>query len=135
MVTNIVRQFWQTCATGEYQHLRPMLADDLKVIWPTSHEYYQGPDAFIAVNEAFGPNWCYQILTLEQVDAQQAISVVHVSKAGWPDSFYATSVFQFVELRIQTMTTYWAFQDKQPEWRIGLSEVYDPKADFLETSE
>ncbi|ENM5923953.1 hypothetical protein DX881_003968, partial [Vibrio mimicus] len=87
-------------------------------------EFYESRDDFITVNEAFGKDWTFDILSLEETMSDKVISVVYVSSPSCSDSFYATSIFSFVSGAITNMETYWAFQDKQPEWRRNLSKVY-----------
>lgn len=100
------------------------LNETLSVVWPTSRECYESQNDFIVVNEAFGKDWTFEILLLEETTSDKVVSAVHVSSPSCPDSFYATSIFSFASGVITNMETYWAFQDKQPEWRINFSKVY-----------
>ncbi|EGR0541741.1 hypothetical protein E8A66_09715 [Vibrio cholerae] len=120
----IVKELWTKFSQGNYVGCEALLHENLKVLWPTSREIYEGRDDFITVNEAFGKDWTFDILSLEETMSDKVISVVHVSSPSCPDSFYATSIFSFASGVITNMETYWAFQDKQPEWRRTLSKVY-----------
>ncbi|MDV2348168.1 hypothetical protein Q5N41_19130, partial [Vibrio cholerae] len=122
--TEIVKELWTKFSQGNYVDCEVLLHENLKVLWPTSREFYEGRDDFITVNEAFGKDWTFDILSLEETMSDKVISVVHVSSSSCSDSFYATSIFSFVSGVITNMETYWAFQDKQPEWRRNLSKVY-----------
>ncbi|EOX3427607.1 hypothetical protein ACPFUT_003530 [Vibrio cholerae] len=122
--TEIVKELWTKFSQGNYVGCEALLHENLKVSWPTSREFYESRDDFITVNEAFGQDWTFDILSLEETMNDKVISVVHVYSPSCPDSFYATSIFSFASGVITNMETYWAFQDKQPEWRKNLSKVY-----------
>ncbi|MCF7484243.1 hypothetical protein L3V31_21385 [Vibrio sp. J1-1] len=120
----IVKSLWSKFSSGDYEGTRSLFSDNLKVIWPTSREYYESVEEFIAVNEVFGKDWTFEVKHAESTDSDKVISVVYVTSPSWPNSFYATSVFTFSSNQIDTMETYWAFEDGQPEWRKNLSKVY-----------
>nr|WP_086938003.1 hypothetical protein [Thaumasiovibrio occultus] len=119
-----VNQLWTLFSDAQYEEAKGLFAPNVRVTWPTSREYYETVDAFIAVNEVFGEHWTFEIVALEETLSGKVMSVVYVTKPGWPDSFYATSIFTFAENVIVSMDTFWAFEDKQPEWRKELSKVY-----------
>ncbi|WP_045620646.1 nuclear transport factor 2 family protein [Vibrio vulnificus] len=120
----IVRNLCSKFSSGDYEGTRSLFSDKLKVIWPTSREYYESVDEFIAVNEVFGKDWTFEIKHVESTGSDKVISIVYVTSPSWPNNFYATSVFAFSSNQIETMETYWAFEDAQAEWRKDLSKVY-----------
>lgn len=122
--TEIVKELWARFSLGKYVDCEALLHENLRVVWPTSRECYESRNDFIVVNEAFGKDWTFEILSLEETTSDKVVSVVHVSSPSCPDSFYATSIFSFASGVITNMETYWAFQDKQPEWRRNFSKVY-----------
>ncbi|HDI3297901.1 TPA: hypothetical protein PME20_003616, partial [Vibrio cholerae] len=52
--TEIVKELWTKFSQGNYVDCEVLLHENLKVLWPTSREFYEGRDDFITVNEAFG---------------------------------------------------------------------------------
>ncbi|MGF1689427.1 hypothetical protein L4C36_22660 [Photobacterium japonica] len=119
-----VKHLWSIFSSGDYESSKSLFNEKLKVIWPTSREYYESIDEFIAVNEVFGKDWTFEVRYAESTDSNKVISIVYVTSPSCPNSFYATSIFTFVSDKIETMETYWAFEDSQPDWRKGLSKVY-----------
>lgn len=120
----IVKSLWSKFSSGDYEGAKPLFSNKLKVIWPTSREYYESVEEFIAVNEVFGKDWTFEVRHIESTDSNKVISIVYVVSPSCPNSFYATSVFTFTSNQIDKMETYWAFEDSQPEWRKELSKVY-----------
>lgn len=120
----LVKELWGRFSSGDYLSTKSLFSDKLSIIWPTSRERYESCDEFIAVNEVFGTSWTFEILSLEETTTGKVISITYVTSPKCLDSFYATSVFEFSNELITTIETYWAFQDKQPEWRKHLSKVY-----------
>ncbi|OLQ93110.1 hypothetical protein BIY22_01055 [Vibrio panuliri] len=120
----IVISLWDKFSTGDYEGSKFLFSKQLEVIWPTSREYYESVDEFIAVNEAFGKDWMFEVKHVESTDSDKVISIVYVTSPSCPNSFYATSIFTFTSSQISRMETYWAFEDVQPEWRKELSKVY-----------
>jgi hypothetical protein len=120
----IVRALWEKFSTGDYEGSKSMFSAQLEVIWPTSREYYESSDEFIAVNEVFGNDWMFEVKHVESTNSDKVISIVYVTSPSSSDSFYATSIFTFSSKLIRRMETYWAFEDSQPEWRKDLSKVY-----------
>lgn len=120
----IVRTLWQAFSRADYRSTESILHCNLNVLWPTSREFYDSREKFLAVNEAFGSNWDFAIEVIEETLSDRVISVVFVSSPDCNDRFFATSVFDFEDGMITNITTYWAFKDKQPEWRKTLSAVY-----------
>ncbi|KKD61787.1 hypothetical protein RN22_03990 [Grimontia sp. AD028] len=120
----IVKTLWSKFSSGDYEGSRPLFSEKLEIVWPTSREYYESVEEFIAVNEIFGKDWTFEIRHVENTGSEGVISIVYVTSPSWPNSFYATSVFTFSLHQIVRMETYWAFEDGQPEWRQGLSKVY-----------
>ncbi|MGF1768357.1 hypothetical protein L4D06_13385 [Enterovibrio makurazakiensis] len=121
---DVVRELWAKFSRGEYVQAKALLHENLRVVWPTSREYYETRDEYIAVNEVFGADWKFEVLSLEETTTNKVISVIYVSSPHCDDSFYATSILSLESGIITNMDTYWAFQDKQPEWRKQLSKVY-----------
>ncbi|MDD1793965.1 hypothetical protein LRP50_12560 [Enterovibrio sp. ZSDZ42] len=121
---DVVRELWAKFSRGEYVQAKALLHENLRVVWPTSREYYETRDEYIAVNEVFGADWKFEVLSLEETTTNKVISVTYVSSPHCDDSFYATSILSLENGIITNMDTYWAFQDKQPEWRKQLSKVY-----------
>lgn len=121
---DVVKELWAKFSRGEYAESTPLLHEKLTVTWPTSREYFETRDEFIAVNQAFGADWTFDVLSLEETTTHKVISVTHVSSPHCADSFYATSVINVENGIITHMDTYWAFQDKQPPWRKSLSKTY-----------
>lgn len=78
---------------GNYAGTKNLFDDKLSVRWPTSLEYYDSCDEFIAVNEAFGSGWSFKILSLEETKTEKIISITYVTNPEYNDSFYATSIF------------------------------------------
>ncbi|PKG37844.1 hypothetical protein [Psychromonas sp. Urea-02u-13] len=120
----IVNTLWETFSKADYRSTESILHCDLKVVWPTSREFYDSREMFIAVNEAFGDGWRFDVQVIEETLSDRVISVVFVSSPDCNDSFFATSIFDFENGVIINIETYWAFKDKQPEWRKALSTVY-----------
>ncbi|EOW9269400.1 hypothetical protein ACN26L_003926 [Vibrio cholerae] len=75
--TEIVKELWTKFSQGNYVGCEALLHENLKVLWPTSREYYEGRDDFITVNEAFGKDWTFDIRSLEETMSDKVISVVH----------------------------------------------------------
>ncbi|WP_047049563.1 nuclear transport factor 2 family protein [Vibrio mexicanus] len=119
-----VKTLWQQFSLGDYDSTKTLFSDDIKIVWPTSREHYQQLDTFLEVNELFGKDWTFEVLHLEETTSDKVISIIYTSSPSFKDSFYATSVFTFSSGLIQHMETFWAFQDRQPDWRKGISEVY-----------
>nr|WP_275667596.1 hypothetical protein [Photobacterium damselae] len=115
---------WSKFSSGDYQGSKSLFSDKLQVIWPTSREYYESVEEFIAVNEVFGKDWTFDVRHIESTDSNKVISIVYVASPSCPNIFYATSIFTFTSNKIDRMETYWAFEDSQPEWRKNLSKVY-----------
>lgn len=121
----MILELWTKFSSGNYADTRHLFDKNLKVTWPTSREYYENCDDFIAVNEVFGSGWSFTILSLEETITGKLISITYVTNPECNDKFYATSIFNFSNGLIAEMETYWAFQDKQPKWRKNLSKVYE----------
>ncbi|EJC7018407.1 hypothetical protein BBM20_17450 [Vibrio parahaemolyticus] len=120
----IIKCLWDKFSAGDYEGSKSLFSEQLEVIWPTSREYYESADEFIAVNEVFGKDWMFEVKHAESTGSDKVISIVYVTSPSFPDSFYATSIFTFASNQICRMETYWAFEDVQPEWRKDLSKVY-----------
>ena len=120
----IVKSLWQLFSSADYRKTESILHENLRVIWPTSRELFDSREKFISVNEAFGHGWSFEVQVIEESVTGKVISVVYVSNKDCDDSFFATSIFGFENHIIINIETYWAFKDKQPEWRKDLSVVY-----------
>lgn len=120
----VVKTLWEAFSKAEYRSTESILHSDLKVVWPTSRELYDSREKFIVVNEAFGDGWTFEIKVIEETLSNRVISVVFVYSPDCDDSFFATSVFDLDNGVIINIETYWAFKDKQPEWRKALSTIY-----------
>ena len=120
----IVKTLWEAFSKADYRSTESILHCDLKVVWPTSRELYDSREKFIAVNEVFGDGWSFEVQVIEETLSDRIISVVYVSSPDCEDSFFATSVCDFDNEVIINIETYWAFKDKQPEWRKTLSTAY-----------
>lgn len=121
---NTVKQLWHMFSKAEYREAESLLDKNLFVIWPTSREKYQSREQFILVNEAFGDGWAFDLLNIEETVSGKVNCVCYVHSPDCKDSFYASSIIEFQGNCISRIETYWAFQDKQSEWRKELSEVY-----------
>ena len=120
----VVKELWSKFSSGEYESSASLFVKKPKIVWPTSREYYDDIKKFIEVNELFGRDWTFEIKVLDAAESGRVISVIYTTSPSHEASFYATSIFEFSEGLIEKMETYWAFEDKQPEWRKGVSQVY-----------
>lgn len=121
---HVVARLWQALSQGDYDAAAPLLDPHLTVIWPTSRERYNSREEYLAVNQAFGPDWTFEVVYLAQTGDDTVVAITTVKSPSYEDSYYATNLVDLKGGVIAAIQTYWAVQDSQPQWREGLSHRY-----------
>lgn len=110
-----VRALWSAFQARDWPGARALLRDDLKAVWWTSGERFDGADAFIEVQARYPEGWMIRLIECERLEDGRVMSLVRVDHA--PNVFYATSFFRVDDGLIIGIDEYWATMEAPPAWR------------------
>ncbi|CAA9575235.1 MAG: hypothetical protein AVDCRST_MAG86-2184 [uncultured Truepera sp.] len=76
----IVKQFWQTMNTNDFEVVGLLLADDYTLEWPQSREIVRGRDNFIRVNQNYPASGTWRFTVYSSVaEGAEVVSDVGVA--------------------------------------------------------
>jgi hypothetical protein len=114
----LVRTFWTTFDTADFDAAARMMSTDAVVTWPCTGEVFKGRDNFIAVQKHYPGRWRIAVEKVV-VATDVVVTVVKVTPEGGEEpSFHATSFFEFDAAdKIAAISEYWATDEEPPAWR------------------
>jgi GNAT superfamily N-acetyltransferase/ketosteroid isomerase-like protein len=126
-----VRALWAAVQARDWAAARALLHRDVRAVWWSSGERFDGADAFIAVNAHYPEGWTVRVIDVSMLCDGRVMSVVRVDHR--PQSYFATSLFLTDDGVITAIDEYWATLEAPPAWR-GTGELsghsrFDPLAD------
>ena len=121
----IVKQYWKEFDEYNFDLVGTFMDTNVKVIWPNTQEIFKGYKNFILTQKKYPGIWKIILEKLISIN-EIVISIVKVTSVENPQSFYATSFFEFKGNSIIKITEYWGEISEPPDWRIdaGWSERY-----------
>lgn len=127
----VVRALWSAFQARDWTAARALLRADLKAMWWTSGERFDGADAFVEAQARYPEGWTIHLIECERLEDGRVMSLVRVDHP--PATFYATSFVQVDDGLVIAIDEYWATVEEPPAWRTppaiaGLSR-FDPLDD------
>ena len=115
--TGLVRALWDAFERRDWVAARELLADDAILTWICTGERFRGGDAIIQVNAVYPEGWSIRVIECVPLADGRILSLVRVAHP--PQCFFATSLFQVAQGRIQAIDEYWTTAEAPPAWRSG----------------
>lgn len=112
-----VIKLWQEFDKQNYKESSEFFHEDLEVYWPTSFELFTSRKKYIDLNINFPGLWRFRLDRVEEINKNEFATILYVYSKDVEKSFYKTSFITFEGDKIKKMIEYWAWQDKQPEFR------------------
>ena len=121
---DVVRRLWERFQARDWEGAAELLADDVVVDWPHTHERLRGRSNVIGFNREYPEGWTIRVLRVLQ-EGDIAVAEVAVDQEG--DGTY--HVASFTEVRdglVRRATEYWVDppREEPASWRARWAERY-----------
>jgi len=111
----VVRAFWSAIQARDWPAMRALLADDARMHWVTSGEWFLDAEAIVRVQSEYPEGWALHVHDIAAMQDGSVHAVVEVIQGGM--RFYANSRSRLLDGRIAEITEYWATVEAPPDWR------------------
>lgn len=117
----IVRQFWDTMATNDFNAAVQLLHDDFVLEWAQSGERIRGRENFAKINSAYPASgkWRFTIHTLI-AEGETVVSDVSVTDGARQDRAITFSTIR--DGKIWKQVEFWPEAFEAPAWRVAWVE-------------
>ena len=115
MKTDVVHKLWELYEARNWHDAEQLFAENAVMTWHTSNERFTGSKAIIGVNRNYPEGWRIEVLEIIEIIDERVFSIIKVTHP--PDVFFATSIFEIENDRIQKLDEFWATCEKPPAWR------------------
>jgi len=112
-----VRAWWLALQTRDWARAKALLRGDLRVMWWSSGESFDGPAGFVESQARYPEGWTIQLIEISPLQDGRVVSVVRVDHP--PQSFFATSFFHLEDGLVFAIDEYWATVEAPPAWRAA----------------
>ncbi|THJ65478.1 nuclear transport factor 2 family protein [Arthrobacter echini] len=121
----VVRRYWSSVWSRDWDGVGRTLADDVEVFWPVTREIIRGRDNMVAVNSQYPNGWSIDVL-----NAYDAGDVV-ISEVQVPQEdvgiFRVVSLWTVIDGVITSGREYWTLYggEEGADWRRRYTDVGD----------
>ncbi|MBA3842426.1 MAG: nuclear transport factor 2 family protein [Actinobacteria bacterium] len=116
----VLRAFQEAMQARDWERARPLLHDELVVVYPHTGERFVGGDAFLAMNRAFPEGWTISVRQVIE-EGERVAAEIRVEQDG--SVFWSVSFAVVRDGRIVHLTDYWVTErgEQPPGWRAAFA--------------
>ncbi|MDD3478259.1 MAG: hypothetical protein PHP32_05235 [Candidatus Izemoplasmatales bacterium] len=120
--SNLVKAFWLAMDQRRFQDLIPFFHESAEIEWPSTKESFSR-ESYAFINQNYPGVWNTTLFrTIESEDHETIVSFVRIDSKESDLVFYATSLFEFQDLKIIHLTEFFSPEEEAPDWRKSIQK-------------